>query len=178
MTLEAAIPLAYFITFTCYGTWLHGEKPTSVDRLCNTPGTDFLVQNPKRAQLVKVQMSEPPYLLDHKRRNIVLKSIKEVCTYRKWSLFAAHVRSNHVHLVLHAMSKPEIVMNTIKAYASRQLNESPLDISRMNRWTRHGSTRYLWEEEEVEATIHYVVHEQGELMAFYENKDRLVVGDL
>jgi hypothetical protein len=29
---EIAIPLAYFITYSCYGTWLHGGKETSVDR--------------------------------------------------------------------------------------------------------------------------------------------------
>ena len=27
------IPLAYFITFRSYGTWLHGDKRGSVDRL-------------------------------------------------------------------------------------------------------------------------------------------------
>ena len=25
-------PLAYFITFTCYGNWLHGDERGSVDR--------------------------------------------------------------------------------------------------------------------------------------------------
>ena len=63
-------------------------------------------------------------------------------------------------------------MNTIKAYASRRLNESKLDGQRIKRWTRHGSTRYLWREEEVEATIQYVVYEQGIPMAVYENKHR------
>jgi hypothetical protein len=47
MLPETAIPLAYFITFTCYGTWLHGEKPTSVDRFNNMPKTDFLSFNSK-----------------------------------------------------------------------------------------------------------------------------------
>ena len=50
---ERAIPLAYFFTFTCYGTWLHGEKPSSVDRFNNTPGTDFISLNNKRANWVK-----------------------------------------------------------------------------------------------------------------------------
>lgn len=39
---EHAIPLAYFITFSCYGTWLHGGKETSVDRDHNIPNTEFL----------------------------------------------------------------------------------------------------------------------------------------
>ena len=37
------IPLAYFITFTCYGTWLHGNKETAVDRDHNIPQTPFFL---------------------------------------------------------------------------------------------------------------------------------------
>lgn len=173
MLPETAIPLAYFITFTCYGTWLHGEKSTSVDHLNNTPGADFLSVNSKRADLVKKQMSETPYFLDESRRRIVLQSILEVCSYRQWVLLAAHVRSNHVHCVIHAILQPEQIMNTIKSYASRHLNEAKLDGDRVNRWTRHGSTRYLWKEAEVEATIQYVVNEQGLPMAVFENKNRI-----
>ncbi len=32
------LPLAYFITFHCYGTWLQGDAPGSVDRSHNQPG--------------------------------------------------------------------------------------------------------------------------------------------
>ncbi len=172
MLHESAIPLAYFITFTCYGTWLHGEKLTSVDRFTNTPGTDFLSFDSKRLYLVKKQMPETPYFLDDSRRQIVLQAIEEVCIYRKWVLLAAHVRSNHVHLVIHALTQPEQIMSTIKAYASRHLNKAKLDKCRASRWTHHGSTRYLWKEAEVEATIQYVVNEQGLPMAVFENKDR------
>ncbi|MBL7481776.1 transposase [Legionella bononiensis] len=172
MLPETAIPPAYFITFSCYGTWLHGEKSTSVDRLHNTPGTDFLSFNYKRAHLVKKQMSETPYVLDESRREIVLQSIMAVCRHRQWILLAAHVRSNHVHLVIHAIRQPEHIMNTIKSYASRHLNEAKLDHDRVNRWTRHGSTRYLWNESEIESTIQYVVNEQGLPMAVFENKNR------
>jgi REP element-mobilizing transposase RayT len=172
MLPEIAVPLAYFITFTCYGTWLHGEKSTSVDLLNNTPGIDFLSLNSKRAGLVKKQMSEMPYFLDESRQRIVLQAIIEVCNHRQWVLLAAHVRSNHVHLVIHAILQPEPIMNTIKSYASRHLNSANLDGNRVNRWTRHGSTRYLWKEAEVEATIQYVVNEQGIPMAVFENKNR------
>ena len=30
--MTTKIPLAYFITFRCYGTWLHGDSRSSVDR--------------------------------------------------------------------------------------------------------------------------------------------------
>ena len=172
MLPETAIPVAYFITFNCYGSWLHGEKPTSVDRSHNTAGTDFLSLNSKRAGLVKKQMSETPYFLDESRRQIVLQAIEEVCSYRQWVLLAAHVRSNHVHCVIHALLPPEQIMNTIKSYASRYLNKANLDDGRVNRWARHGSTQYLWKDAEVEAAIQYVVNEQGLPMAVFENKHR------
>jgi REP element-mobilizing transposase RayT len=175
MLPQTAIPLSYFITFTCYGTWLHGEKSTSVDRLNHTPGTDFLSFSSKRGGLVKKNMSEPPYFLDESRRRIVLQAIIEVCRYRQWVLLAAHVRSNHVHCVIHALLPPEQIMNSIKSYASRHLNKANLDGDRVNRWTRHGSTRYLWKEAEVEATIQYVINEQGLPMAVFENKNRTFV---
>ena len=173
LTSKVAVPFAYFITFTCYGTWLHGEKSTSVDRYCNIPGTDFITYNPKRAEVIKTRMCEKPYLLDSLRRDIVLRAIQNVCAYRQWTLLAAHVRTNHVHVVVHGVIAPEKIMETIKAYASRYLNKEKLDQDRTNRWTRHGSTRYLWKEEEIEATIQYVIYEQGEPMAFFENQDRL-----
>ena len=83
MSHKTAIPLAYFITFTCYGTWLHGGKLTSVDRFTNTPGTDFLSFNTKRLDFVKQRMPETPYFLYEPQRQIVLKAIEEVCIYRE-----------------------------------------------------------------------------------------------
>jgi hypothetical protein len=35
---DSDTPLAYFITFRAYGTWLHGDKRGSVDRHNNRYG--------------------------------------------------------------------------------------------------------------------------------------------
>ena len=59
-------------------------------------------------------------------------------------------------------------MNAMKAYASRYLNKAIIDDARMKRWTRHGSTRNLWDDKAVTAAIHYVVHQQGNPMAVFE----------
>ena len=37
--------LAYFITFRCYGTWLHGDERGSVDRFHNIYGMPFIPKN-------------------------------------------------------------------------------------------------------------------------------------
>jgi REP element-mobilizing transposase RayT len=119
-------------------------------------------------------MDQPPFQLDENCRVVVLAAIREVCKHRGWSLLAAHVRSRHVHVVVNALPPPERVMSDFKAYASRRLSEAGLDGRDRKRWARHGSTRYLWKPEHVEAAIEYVVHHQGEPMAVFENLERAV----
>jgi len=113
-------------------------------------------------------MPQAPYLLDAARRQVVLGSLQQVCSYRGWTLLAAHVRTNHIHAVVTASAKPEPVMNAMKAYSSRALNEFSLDDADRRRWARHGSTRYRWTARASMAAIHYVVREQGESMAVFE----------
>ena len=61
---------------------------------------------------------------------------------------AAHVRTNHVHTVVKTDAKPEKVMGHFKSYASRRLNEISAEGPGRKRWTRHGSTRWLWNRDE------------------------------
>jgi REP element-mobilizing transposase RayT len=167
---HSGYPLAYFITFSCYGTWLHGRDAGSVDPQHNQPGSPFLPPDPTRQQAEHDRMEQAPYELDTQRRQIVLAAICEVCKFRAWQLLAAHVRSRHVHAVVQAQIAPERIMNDFKSYASRALNTAGLDTPERKRWTRHGSTRYLWTTQQVEECIHYTVHEQGEPMAVFEAK--------
>ena len=172
---DRAIPMAYLITFTCYGARLHGNPKGSVDRRHNIPGTPVLPPDERRLHTAQELMTGPPYELDENRRLLVLQAIQEVCQYRAWSLLAAHVRTNHVHVLVQALSPPEKVLNDFKAYASRHMNQAGLDPPDCQRWTRHGSTRYLWNPEQVEAAIQYTVREQGEPLAVYENVARVLV---
>jgi REP element-mobilizing transposase RayT len=160
-------PLAYFITFTCYGTWLHGDKRGSVDRYYNAPGTPFLASNPALEAHKRDLMREPAYLLDQARRQVTLHAILEIAARKHWSLHAVHVRSNHVHVVVTADAPPERVMNDIKTAISRRLNKSLPDERDRRRWTRHGSARYLWTEDAVAQCVDYVLHKQGEPLERY-----------
>jgi REP element-mobilizing transposase RayT len=105
--------------------------------------------------------------MDADRCHVVLEAMREVSQYKQWRLLAAHVRSNHVHAVVDADAAPELVMNAFKAYASRALNLAyPQERGRI-RWTRHGSTRYLWSWDKVDAAMRYVLEKQGEPWACY-----------
>jgi REP element-mobilizing transposase RayT len=81
---------------------------------------------------------------------------------------ALHVRNNHVHFVVSAQREPEFVMRTCKANASKRLNQAGFETADRKRWTAHGSTRYLWNEQTVNEKIHYTLHGQGDVMEVYD----------
>jgi REP element-mobilizing transposase RayT len=160
--------LTYLITFACYGCHLHGDPEGSVDRKHNLPGSPLIEPNPKRVSAERRLMEQPPYRMDAQRRQAVLASIVDRCSQQDWDLLAAHVRTNHIHLVVEGEVRPESILNNLKSYASLCLNQIELDKRARRRWARHGSTRWLWEPENVSAAIRYVVDEQGERMAVFE----------
>ncbi|MGI8784886.1 MAG: transposase [Acidobacteriota bacterium] len=164
-------PLAYFITFSCYGSRLHGDDRGSVDKRHNQYGEPFAAANKPATQASRRRMTESVYEVDAVRRELVLQGIRKICERRSWHLLAAHVRTRHVHSVLEADKPPERVMSELKAAASRELNESGVD-STLRRWSRHGSTVYLWETAQVVEAIDYVVRRQGEPMAVFLDVER------
>jgi REP element-mobilizing transposase RayT len=159
-------PASYLITFVCYGSHLPGQEGT-IDRNHNVPGSRPLAEDRVRLLRSSALMTYPPYQLDALRRTVVLDGPLEVCRRRRWNLLAAHVRTNHLHAVVQAHCSPEKVMNGLKGYASRALNERGLDDPFRPRWARHGSTRYLKTAEGVQEAIRYVVGRQGKEMAVF-----------
>ncbi|MBI4905545.1 MAG: transposase [Acidobacteria bacterium] len=163
--------MRYFITFACYGSHLHGDESGSVDRRHNQPGGPLLEADPQRVSTERQSMSQAAYLLDRDSRVMVLAALRDVCLHRGWGLLAAHVRANHVHVVVEAEAPPERIMNDFKSYASRELNRLGRDEYDRKRWARHGSTRRLWKDQDVRDAIRYVVEEQGEPMAVFISDD-------
>jgi len=170
MNDEPQYPPAYLITFSCYGARLHGDERGSVDWFHNEFSMPSVKANPFLKRCKQRICLQPANTLDRTERFIVLSAIKETCQHRKWHLFAAHVRSNHVHIVLQAKSKPEFALTQIKAYATRALKKDNPKNKRQKFWTRHGSTRYIWCEKFIYPAFLYVVEEQGLSMAVYEDK--------
>jgi REP element-mobilizing transposase RayT len=162
-------PIAYFITFSCYGKRLHGEGAETVDRRRNAYDTPFVPPSVAIAEIEEAAMTHPPFILEVGQREIVLRAIQEVCSYRTWRLWAAHVRSDHVHVVAGGQHPAERIMNDFKAYASRALNRRAPGEAGGPRWARHGSTVYLWTPTDVSAAVDYVIRQQGEPMACWEN---------
>ena len=62
-------------------------------------------------------------------------------------------------------------MSDLKAWASRRLREAFSETADRNRWTQHGSTRYLWSDAVLAEKIAYVVEQQGEPTAVYDSRN-------
>ena len=156
------IPLAYLITFRSYGTWLHGDARGSVDRFHNIYGTGRLLPNRQREQYERRLLALRPVRLNSRRRAAVERGIRETCAIRKWLLLAFNIRTNHVHTVVSANSPAWIVLNALKANATRSLREAGCWHSERSPWASRGSKRRLWTEKQVSDAVAYVLYEQGE----------------
>ena len=137
-----------------------------MDRTHNQFGGRMVQSDAKRALSDSERMLQAPYVLDQ-RRAAVLKAIRQHCEYRGWNLLAAHVRTTHVHAILEAEVPPEKIVTEFKAYASRELNRLGYDAPDRKRWARHGSTRWLFKDQDVKDAIRYVVEEQGQPTALF-----------
>ena len=114
------------------------------------------------SKMKRSELKHTPVKLKNAQRIAVEEAIREICEHRSYVLRAVNVRTNHVHSVVTAPCKPEHLMDSFKAYATRRLRESGLFSRDIKPWARHGSTPYLWTEEEVERAIDYVINGQGE----------------
>ena len=165
--------LAYFITFSTYGTWLHGTSKGlgSVDREHNEHGMPFVEPDRERETQLREAMKQPPYVMPAAEREIVREAIVKLCREKGWWLLAVHVRSNHVHVVVAVDRDPGRVMSDMKAPASRALTRAGFDDSTRKRWTRHGSTLHLFDEAAVADKVDYTLNRQGAPMAWYDGRN-------
>lgn len=148
-------PLAYLITWTPRGTWVAGDERGSADLEHNRHGTPYLEPNRARASANNEQRLRESAVLSDDERAIASRAIREACTHREWRLLALCVRTNHVHVVVSADAGPEKVMQDLKSWATRGIRETSAD-REAGLWTRHGSTRYLWDHPSVDGAIRYV----------------------
>jgi REP element-mobilizing transposase RayT len=162
-------PLAYFISLRTYGTWLHGDVRGSVSRRQNHYGMPRIQPNRKLNQTEFKRLKHPPIRLNARQRPAVERAIREVCARRQYLLRAINVRTNHVHTVVSADSKPEPILRAFQAYATKKLRSENLIARGVKPWTRHGSTVYLWKERNVERAIDYVLYGQGDDLPSFED---------
>lgn len=163
--LSMRCPVAYLITFTTYGTWLHGDSRGSVDKQHNRYGDDLVALDAAREKKERIAPENQPVVLSPEQEELVLEAILRVCEFRGWFAHVVHVRSNHVDAVVSGREKPEKMMVDSKAYATRAIRKRSGAVIK-NYWAWHGSTKYPLTQESLASAIRYVKDEQGTMMAF------------
>jgi REP element-mobilizing transposase RayT len=112
-------PLAYYLTWTCYGTWLPGDERGWAEK----PG-EFREPDAAREAAAREKMTETALVLDEEQRRLVEKTIAHHCQIRGWVLHAVNCRMRHVHAVVTAPNRdPSDVMDQFKAWCTRRLKE-------------------------------------------------------
>jgi REP element-mobilizing transposase RayT len=150
-------PLAYFLTWPTYGTWLPGDERGWVEHR-----RGWRLPDPVRKLEAEARMTEDACLLDSEQRQVVERTIAEHCRIRGWQLHAVNCRTNHLHIVVTADLPPKQVRAQFKAWCTRRLKE--LEARRLgagakireNWWVERGSDRFINDETGLEAAVLYV----------------------
>ena len=160
---DNAFPMGFLITIRTFGTWLHGDERTSVDRHGkNIYGTQRVAPNPRLQSQMRENAASEQFLLTGKQRAVVEESITNVCHIRNYLLTAINVRTNHAHVVVAAEAQPESIIIAFKSNATRELRAAGLVEPDETVWSRGGSRRYLWKPHHVERAVDYVLNGQGD----------------
>lgn len=149
-------PLAYFITFTVYGTFLQGDL-----RLWRSRGKGSQPAQPQLEQWHRSRLQHDVLLLDTDQRSAVEKETARLCNFREWKLWTANARSNHVHVVVSVSTQSgDKVRDQIKANCTRVLRHDwPLFQDRPV-WTVGGDWQCINSENELEQVIVYTTEAQ------------------
>ena len=167
--MRNADPIAFFLTWSTYGTWLPGDGRGWVEYRHG-----FQLPNPVLELECAARMSEDACRLAAHQRQRVQEQVAETCAHRKWLLHAVNCRTNHVHVVLTSSAPPKIIREQLKAWCARRLNEQQVEAGipelrrRSQWWTQRGSIRWIFDESDLAAAIDYVLNQQDNSRRFTE----------
>ncbi|MBI2480708.1 MAG: transposase [Planctomycetia bacterium] len=144
-------PIAYFISWTTYGTWFPGDV-----RGWRKTGAGNQTPQPLLAEWCRRRLSEDPVYLSEAQRAAVKRACHEHIHIRGWHLHTVNPRTNHIHLAVTADSKPEKVRDQLKANCTRVLREEDKTLIDKRMWTRGGDIEFTYTDEELEQVIQYI----------------------
>jgi REP element-mobilizing transposase RayT len=153
------VAIAYFFTWTTFGTWLPGD-----DRGWFKRGVGPQEPNPLGAFAAALCMTSDALVLSLAQRAVVEETIAAHCAIRRWELHAVNCRSNHVHAVVSASDcKIEIPRQQFKSWCTRKLKEHqraqlriPKELIREDWWTERGWDEYIDDERGLQEVNGYV----------------------
>jgi hypothetical protein len=152
-------PLAFFLTWTTYGSWLPGDDRGWSDDRGVLREPSFRLMSSARRRLTGSAVS-----LTLMQRERVVETITRHCQHRQWKLFAVACRSQHVHVVVSAVAyQPVVVSQQLKMWAARALATGGTPAGGI--WTRGCSRRRIYDERSLHAVVQYVAECQDRPIA-------------
>jgi REP element-mobilizing transposase RayT len=164
------------LTWTCYGTWLPGDRRGFVGNVReadntqvnhNEFGTAYSANMPMLEAWVREQMKGDPVSLDKPDAEAMILQCQETARIREWKLEAASVMYNHIHLVVAFQDDTDTMLEVFKTWATRALKkQKPLPESGRF-WSVNGSNRPLPDEKAVRSAVIYVAKKQPNPLAVW-----------
>jgi REP element-mobilizing transposase RayT len=144
-------PIAYFITWTVYGTWLQGDE-----RGWRRYRGGFEKPQPLLADWRRERLLHPVLLLTHEHREVVAHEIQKHCAHRLWHPWAINPRTNHVHVVITATGfNGGQVRDQLKANCTRRLRETDTTFLDRPVWSRGGDWKSINSEDDLATVVLY-----------------------
>ncbi len=169
--MESGDPLAFFITWTVYGSHLQGDE-RGWRRRCQ--GNQL--PQPRLAQWRRERLKYDVILLSPAAREIVEAECRRHCDHRGWHVWTVNARSNHVHIVVTADGySSTIVRDQLKANCTRGSRMHWKQFCDRDVWTVGGDWDCINCEEDLEAVCLYV-REAQDRMKYRHRGDRSAGG--
>ena len=152
-------PLAYFITWTVYGTFLQGDG-----RWWRSKKKGTRPPQPRLEEWHRARLRHDIILLSQQHREVVKSEIRDHCEFRQWHLWIANPRTNHVHVVVTARGfAGDVVRDQLKANCTRGLREQDQRFVDRPVWTVRGDWQCVNTDEDLEQAIQYAGEAQDRM---------------
>ncbi len=149
-------PIAFFITWTVYGTFLQGDERGWKRRI-----RGHQAPQPRLASWRRERLKYTVQLLDEVHQSVVESEVDRLAVFRRWRIWAKNARTNHVHVVVTAGGYAgDKVRDQFKANCTRVLRERWKQFVDRPVWTTGGDWRCVNDEDELEQLVLYVSEAQ------------------
>ena len=176
-------PFALHVSWTCYATWLPGDKRGYVSNTLlpeggfipkeNTPGTPCTADDPYTRNQARNLQKDTTVYLTAELAEVAARTIVEAARKRGWRIVRAAIMANHVHVVI--MDCPpdgEAVRRILKGTSQAALSDA---LGRSRRWWTHGgSDRYKNDDEAITNAVNYVADQLYKLVEIIDMEVRRV----
>jgi REP element-mobilizing transposase RayT len=157
-------PLAFFITWTVYGSHLQGD-----DSGWRRRRKGYQPPQPQLAVWHRKRLKYDLVLLSPAERQVVEAECERHCHHRGWHLWAVNARPSHVHVVVTAdRCSGKTVRDQLKANCTRGLRERWSQFCDRTVWTVGGDWQCINREDDLEIVCLYVREAQDRMEYKYQ----------